>query len=131
MQRDRLAILDGFPRSEQEATALVTFAKKHGFQITILHFMIRDPKMRHSFSLERQRSRAVATGHPLEEERYQGKTKIAERFEEAAINICHQADAYLVKIDPRRSLAVVTEEVRRTLRVSLKDLPWNNANISI
>lgn len=125
MNRDRQALLDGFPRSEQEAKALVAFARKHQFRITVLHFTISDPKLRHTFSIERQRSRAVKLGQAPDDERYLGKTELAERFEQLVIDICHEADAHVIKIDPRRSLEVVCEEVRRTLRVTFKDLPWN------
>jgi adenylate kinase family enzyme len=125
VQEHGAAVLDGFPRGPREAEELERLAREQNWALTILHFDLANEEDRVNFSLNRQRSRAVALGRIVNDTWYWQKIRLAQGCEQTGIQRARELGVRIVTIDPRETLEGVNQAVRNAVRLDFERLPWN------
>ncbi len=119
------AILDGFPRSVQEAEALGAFATKVGVALTVFHFDVSDPQARAALSLARQRAREIERGRALNDAWQAGKVRLAEGYDGPCLEALQAQGARIHAIDPEATRSAIERRVRTELRLDFERIPWD------
>ena len=126
-----VAILDGFPRGPHEAEELYRIATRENFALTLLHFNIPNTDDRINFSLNRQRSRAVALARTVNDTWYQQKIELAIKYEISGVDRASELGVRIVSIDPRESLEKVNNLVRKAIRLDFERLSYDRKLLSL
>lgn len=127
---DKEIILDGFPRSVEQAELLVSMAKQNVWEIKVVNLKFPDASAA-DLSLQRQLSRAQAVGEELDQKRYLGKIDRALAMDIAAIEKLTNLGVPTYTVDATLPQDRVTEAVRKALNLDFESLPWERETLAI
>ncbi len=114
-----IAILDGFPRSPDQAAHLLAYAAKNRWHIDVVYL---ESDVHHAW--RHQVRRAKNSNENVDWERFDGKIDRAIRKDIPAVQALKSAGVPITELDATRDKKDLKGEIRESLGFSYENLPW-------
>lgn len=123
-------ILDGFPRSPEQAELLLVTAQREGWEVEVIHLAFPEGQEVET-SYHRQSSRAHLAGEELDEARFRGKIQRALTMDMAALATVREKGGKILDVDATQPRTNVTTKIRESLDLDFESLPWERQTLAI
>ncbi len=124
------AILDGFPRSVQQAEKLFETADREQWDVQVIHLTFPEGKEVEE-SFKRQTERAKKTKSQDDQLRFFGKITRAISQDMSAIQAVRRIGSKISELDCTKSPEEITAEIRKELGLDFESLPWEREVLEV